>query len=94
MVQAASTASSLGNPPPPPPPHSRRGAGVVCLSLCLPRPGTELMLFNSVCQVKEETVSEILGTQADVPVPPLHSLCDLGQVGDVPSAAPLSSSVK
>ena len=91
MVQAASTASSLGNPPPCTP---GRSAGVLCLSLCLPRPGTELMLFNSVCQVKGGTVSEILGTQVDVPVPPLHSLCDLGQVGDVPSAAPLSSSVK
>lgn len=87
MVQTDSTASSLDSP------HHRRQAGAdLPVSLCLPRPGTELMLFNAICQVKEGTVSGMLGTQLGVLEPPSHSLRDPGQVCDVPSPAPLSSS--
>lgn len=54
---------------------ARRQAGAdLPVSLCLPRPGTELMLFNAICQVKEGTVSEMLGTQLGVLEPPSHSL--------------------
>lgn len=50
------------------------------------------MLFNSICQVKEGTLSETLGTLLGVLEPPSHSLHDPGQVCEVPSPAPLSSS--
>lgn len=47
------------------------------------------MLFNAICQVKEGTVSEMLGTQLGVLEPPSHSLLkDPGQVCDVLTAQP------